>query len=326
MGGKIAGSYDGGRCAGAMMKYRILGKSGLRVSVIGMGTWQFGGEWGVDFTQEQVTPLFRRAMELGINLIDTAECYGDHLSERFIGGAIRELGAGTREKFLLATKCGHHFVKPFERTEPRNAADIERQLEDSLQALQTDYIDLYQYHSWGDAQFESQEVRSALEKALKAGKIRHIGNSLGAGIKNRVQIDQSDDFRVEAIQVVYNRLQRSAEEVFFPAAEQMKLGVLARVPLASGLLSGKYKPGARFAENDVRTKWQTQGMDDRLAEVQKIAAEEVPAGVPMARWALAWCLKHPAVQCVIPGCKTVKQLEDNALATELAEANHPWAA
>src|SRR4051812_13907583 len=131
-----------GHFSGLLMKYRILGKTGLRVSVIGMGTWQFGGEWGMEFTQAQVTPLFRRAVELGINLIDTAECYGDHLSERFIGQAIRELGAGAREKFILATKFGHHFVAPFQRTEPRSGPDVAVQLEASLKALQTDYIDL----------------------------------------------------------------------------------------------------------------------------------------------------------------------------------------
>jgi aryl-alcohol dehydrogenase-like predicted oxidoreductase len=308
------------------MKYRTLGKSGLRVSVIGMGTWQFGGEWGVDFTQQQVTPMFRRARELGINFIDTAECYGDHLSERFIGQALRELGPGAREHFLLATKCGHHFESNFTRTEPRSAADIQKQLDDSLRALQTDYIDLYQYHSWADAQFESQEVGAFLENAKAAGKIRHIGNSIGAGVRNRVQIEKSEAFAVEAVQVVYNRIQRAAEDLFFSVAVEKKLGVLARVPLASGLLSGKYKPGATFARNDVRGNWLAQGMDERLVEAQKIAAEEVPAGIPMARWALAWCLKHPAVQCVIPGCKSVQQVEDNARAAELAEEEHPWAA
>ena len=113
------------------MKYRILGKSMLQVSVIGMGTWQFGGEWGKDFTQDEATAMIRRAYELGINFIDTAECYGDHLSERLIGAALDDLGL--REKFILATKFGHHFHEPFKRTEPRSAADIERQLEDSLQ-------------------------------------------------------------------------------------------------------------------------------------------------------------------------------------------------
>src|ERR1700761_790760 len=101
------------------MKYRKLGMSGLRVSVIGMGTWQFGGEWGKDFTQEEVTAAFRKALEMGINLIDTAECYGDHLSERFIGAAVKEIGA--RDRFLFATKFGHHFTAPFVRSEPRSA-------------------------------------------------------------------------------------------------------------------------------------------------------------------------------------------------------------
>jgi len=310
------------------MKYRTLGKTGLRVSVIGMGTWQFGGEWGMDFTQAQVTPLFRRAVELGINLIDTAECYGDHLSERFIGQAIKELGAGAREKFILATKFGHHFVAPFQRTEPRSGTDVAVQLEASLKALQTDYIDLYQYHSWGDAQFEDDGVRVVLEKAREAGKIRHIGNSIAAGAKTSLQIEKAKEVHVDCVQLVYNRLQRQAEDSFFPVCERLRLGVLARVPLASGLLSGKYKPGAKFAENDVRTRWQAAGMDERLEEVQKMAQTEVPAGVPMARWALAWCLKSPAVQCVIPGCKTVQQLEDNALAADLAlvDPRHPWAA
>jgi myo-inositol catabolism protein IolS len=306
------------------MKYRFLGKSGLRISVIGMGTWQFGGEWGVDFTQAAVTPLFAAARDLGINFIDTAECYGDHLSERFIGQALKDLNA--RGHFILATKFGHHFVKPFERTEPRSGPDIQKQLEDSLRTLQTDYIDLYQYHSVRDEEFASQEVRTVLEKAKTAGKIRHLGNSIAAGARTTVQLEKAPDYHVEAVQLVYNRLQRHAEDVFFPIAERLRLGVLARVPLASGLLSGKYQVGAKFAPNDVRTQWQSQGMDERLQEVQKIAASEVPAGIPMARWALAWCLRSPAVQCVIPGCKTAAQVQDNARAGDLADDRHPWAA
>jgi myo-inositol catabolism protein IolS len=305
------------------MKYRILGKSGLRVSVIGMGTWQFGGEWGLDFTQEVVTPLFAKARELGINFIDTAECYGDHLSERFIGQALKDLKA--RDKFILATKFGHRFIKPFERTEPRSGPEVQQQLEDSLRALQTDYIDLYQYHSVRDEEFAADEVRGVLEKALAGGKILHLGNSIAQSAKTTVQIEKSPAFHVEAVQIVYNRLQRQAEDRMFPVAERLKVGVLARVPLASGLLSGKYRPGTKFGANDVRGQWQTEGMEARLAEVVKIGATEVPAGVPMARWALAWCLRSPAVQCVIPGCKTAAQVEDNARAAELADDKHPWA-
>jgi myo-inositol catabolism protein IolS len=308
------------------MKYRTLGKTGLRVSVIGLGTWQFGGEWGVSFSQEQVAPLFRKALELGINFIDTAECYGDHLAEQLIGQALQDLKA--RDQFILATKFGHHFVEPFKRTEPRSGPEVAAQLEASLKALRTDYIDLYQYHSWGDTQVEDQSVRAVLERALQAGKIRHIGNSLPGSAKTPRQIERAKAFHVQTVQLVYNRLARQAEDHFFPVCERLRLGVLARVPLASGLLSGKYQPGAKFAENDVRAKWQAAGMDQRLADVQRLAQTEVPPGVPMARWALAWCLKSPAVQCVIPGCKTVQQVQDNALAADLpmVDPKHPWAA
>ena len=297
------------------MKYRTLGKSNLRVSVIGIGTWQFGGEWAKNYTQPEVTPIFQKALDLGVNLIDTAECYGDHTSESLIGRALKDLGA--RDKFIIATKFGHHFVANFERIEPRSPADVQKQLDDSLRALQTDYIDLYQYHSWGDTEFLNTEVRDVLLKARAAGKIRHIGNSLRAAVDNTVQLDHADDFHIETAQVVYNRLDRKAETLLFPTCQQKNIGVLARVPLASGFLSGKYKPGDRFPENDVRTKWQSKNMDDRLAEVQKIQQTEVPPNVPIAQWALAWCLQNPAVQAVIPGCKSPDQLEQNAAAANL---------
>ena len=118
------------------MKYRRLGKTGLRVSVIGIGTWQFGGEWGKAFTQDEVDGMFDRARELGINLIDTAECYGDHLSESLIGNAI----ARDRDKWIIATKFGHRFHGYMNRTDERSASDVAGQLEGSLRALRSDYI------------------------------------------------------------------------------------------------------------------------------------------------------------------------------------------
>jgi aryl-alcohol dehydrogenase-like predicted oxidoreductase len=307
------------------LKYRTLGKTGLKVGVIGLGTWQYGGEWAKEFSQEEVTAIIRRAAELGVNLLDTAECYGDHTSEQFIGAALKELG--TRDHFVIATKFGHKFHGPFHRTDPRTPADIAVQLEDSLRALQTDRIDLYQYHSWSDADFESTEVRGFLEKAQAAGKILHIGNSIGPNDKT-IQVEKSPAYHVTAIQIIYNRLSRAPEDTVFPVAERLKLGVLARVPLASGFLSGKYKPGATFPETDIRSRRDTAERNARLAEVQKIEQTELPAGMPMAQWALAWCLKSPAVQSVIPGCKSVEQLENNAAAAELdlVDPKHPWAA
>ncbi|MCL2647288.1 MAG: aldo/keto reductase [Phycisphaerales bacterium] len=307
------------------MKYRILGKTNLKVSVIGLGTWQYGGEWGKEFSQDEVTAIIRTAHDTGINLIDTAECYGDHISERFIGQAIK--GLNLRDQFLIATKFGHKFNAPFDRSEPRSGPDIQKQLDDSLAALQTDYIDLYQYHSMPDKDYESADIRGVLEKAKQAGKIRHIGNSIASANTGTAQIEKSSAYHVESIQLVYNRLSRLPEDHAFPVCERLHLGVLARVPLASGFLSGKYKPGDKFPANDVRHRWQSKDADAKLIEAEKVQKTEVPIGVPMAQWALAWCLKSPAVQCVIPGCKSPMQVHMNALAAHLdiVDPKHPWA-
>ena len=304
------------------MKFRILGKTGMKVSVVGIGTWQFGGEWGKTFAQDEVDAMFRRAGELGINLIDTAECYGDHLSEAFVGRAIEH----ERDKWVIATKFGHKFHGNFDRTEPRSPAEVRQQLEASLKALRTDYVDLYQYHSWGDEQFFDGDVQTELLKMVDEGKVRHLGNSIGRN-DNVKQVQASSGKRIEAIQLIYNRLDRRPEQTTFPICVERNLGVLARVPLASGLLSGKYAPGHQFDPGEVRGRQKADQRDAMLREVQQIAREEVPSGVDMAIWALAWCLQHPAVTCVIPGCKNVQQVESNAAAAdlELVHDAHPQA-
>ncbi len=300
-----------------VMKYRKLGKTGLKVSVVGIGTWQFGGEWGKDFQQDEVDRMFARGKELGINLIDTAECYGDHLSESLIGKAIK----GTRKDWIVATKFGHKFHSHMNRTEPRTPADIRQQLDASLKALQTDYVDLLQYHSFGDDTFFDDEVLATVQDLKRSGKIRHIGNSVGSN-GNVKQIQASEKMNIEVIQIIYNRLDKTPETTTFPVCIEQGLGVLARVPLASGYLSGKYKPGTTFKSSDYRSGQKAEDRDKKLAEVMKLHETEVPKGVPMAEWALAWVLKHPAVTSVIPGCKDVAQVESNARAVELVTESH----
>lgn len=295
------------------MKYRILGKTGLNVSVIGIGTWQFGGEWGLNYTQAEVDAILDRGRELGINLIDTAECYGDHLSESFIGDY---LSRRNREDWLIATKFGHQFHERFTRTDRFDAAAVLEQLDASLKALKTDYIDLYQFHSGPDAAFDNDELWTLLDKQKQAGKILHLGTSIGSN-DNLHQTEASTKVGVEAIQVVYNRLDRVPENRVFPSCERQQLGVLARVPLASGYLSGKYKPGAVFSETDVRHRHDPESTRRKLEEVEEIRRQEVPEGVDMAQWALAWCLRNPIVSTVIPGCKNPAQVEANAAAAEL---------
>ncbi|MGA9449808.1 MAG: aldo/keto reductase [Verrucomicrobiia bacterium] len=297
------------------MRYRTLGKSGLRVSVIGVGTWQFGGEWGRDFSQAEADAILDAAAECGINLVDTAECYGDHLSEKFIGDY---LARRDRSRWIVATKFGHHFNCFMNRDDDFSVAGVQRQLEASLQALRVETIDLYQFHSGPDAIFRNPALWTFLAEQKRAGKIRHLGVSiLQKG--SELQAREAAQFGVEALQVFYNRLDRRAEEMYFPHAQRDNLGILARVPLASGLLSGKYKPGVTFAANDVRVTFDPEKLKRDLTKVERLQKEEVPAGVPMAQWAMAWCLKNPAVSALIPGCKNPEQVRANASAAGLVE-------
>ena len=302
------------------MKYRRLGKTNLNVSVIGIGTWQFGGEWGKEFSQAEADAMFDRCREVGIDLIDTAECYGDHTSERLIGNSIRR----DREKWIVATKFGHHFHGFLDRTTIYDPPDVLQQLEASLKALQTDYVDLYQFHSGDNNMFQTPGLWEMLWKQVEAGKVRHLGISISPN-DNMFQTERASSVHAEAIQVIYNRLDRKPEQALLPECQKQNLGVLARVPLASGFLSGKYKPGAKFNPSDVRSTHDQQKTEARLREVEQIQKNEVPPGVDMAQWALAWCLQHPAVSCVIPGCKDVKQVSENAAAADLAmvREDHP---
>lgn len=300
------------------MKYRRLGKTGLRVSVVGVGTWQFGGEWGKAFTKQEADAILSQAQDSGINLIDTAECYGDHLSESLVGNRIRR----DRAKWVVATKFGHKFTGHMERSQHFSPAEVREQLEASLRALDTDYIDLYQFHSGSDAQFEQDELWEMLRRQVQAGKVRHLGISISSN-DNLRQTAAATRVGAETIQVVYNRLDRQPEARVFPSCLEQDLGVLARVPLASGFLSGRYKPGTVFTGQDVRAARDPEQTQERLRQVEEIKRHEVPADTDMATWALAWCLRHPAVSCVIPGCKSVEQVIMNARAAALLHEAHP---
>ncbi len=302
------------------MHYRRLGKTERQVSVVGVGSWQFGGEWGRAFSQEEVDAILDTAADEGINLIDTAECYGDHLSEQLIGNY---LSRRNRDDWLVATKFGHHFSGNFDRQAQWQPASVLRQLEASLRALNTERIDLYQFHSGSDEVFFNDELWQLLAEQQRAGKIGHLGVSI-AKEGNTRQVAAAADFGIDVIQLVYNRLDHRAEEQAFPLTNEGDLGVLARVPLASGYLSGKYRPDAVFAADDVRSRHDADETRQLLRKVADIQQQEVPEGVPLSRWALAWCLKNPAVSGVIPGCKNPQQVRDNARATELLDDSGRW--
>ncbi len=305
------------------MKYRTLGKTGMKVSVVGVGTWQFGGEWGRTFDDTDAEAIFNAARGTGINLIDTAECYGDHLSESLIGQAVLR----DRDQWVIATKFGHKFHEPFKRDDVADPDAVRIQLEDSLRALRTDYVDLYQFHSLPDALFDTDGLWEMLLQQVDAGKVRHLGVSISAK-NSQYQVDSTSRVGGETLQVIYNRLDRRPEDAIFPSCLNQNLGVLARVPLASGYLSGKYDTESKFSDRDVRAVWHKEDKRrEQLTEAMRIKAEEVPPGMPMAQWALAWCLQHEAVTCVIPGCKSAEQVKANAAAAdlEMVRDDHPQA-
>jgi len=296
------------------MRSRVLGQTGLRVSVIGAGTWQFGGEWGRDFSQVEVDAILDAAADCGINLVDTAECYGpDHLSEKLVGDY---LSRHDRSRWIVATKFGHRFNSFLNRDDDFSVDSVRGQLEASLKALRVETIDLYQFHSGSDELFRNEKLWAMLAEQKRAGKIRHLGVSIlqkGSEFQTR----EATKFGAEALQVFYNPLDRRPEQLFFPHAREAHLGIIGRVPLASGLLTGKYKQGVTFPANDVRSAIDTEKMRRDLAEIERLQNEEVPAGVPMAKWAMAWCLRDPIVSSVICGCKNPDQVRVNASAAEL---------
>jgi aryl-alcohol dehydrogenase-like predicted oxidoreductase len=298
------------------VKYRVLGSTSLRVSVLGVGAWQLGGEWGHDYTQPEVDAILDQAAAEGINLIDTAECYGDHLSERLVGDYLTRRD---RSRWIVATKFGHEFTGFLKRRDDFSAQGVARQLEASLKALRIDCVDLYQFHSGSDDAFGKQELWTMLQQQKSAGKIRHIGISI-PGKGSELQARQARSVGAEVLQVVYNRLDRRAETMYLPHAERDNLGVLARVPLASGLLSGKYRPGATFSGMEFRATFDVARLQRDLEEVERLRATEVPAGVPMSQWALAWCLQNGAVTAAIPGCRNPAQVSANAAAVKLLGA------
>jgi aryl-alcohol dehydrogenase-like predicted oxidoreductase len=294
------------------MQRRRLGSTELSVSVVGVGTWQFAGVWGKQFEQREVDDILSAARALGINFLDTAECYGhQHLSESLIGNSL----AGRRKEWIIATKFGHNPNNNL-KDENYSPAQVLLQLEASLRALQTDYIDVYQLHSAANEFFDNDELWTMLGKQVDAGKIRYLGNSVPLPNAS-YQLPRSSAFGIRVIQVPYNALLTKAEETVLPEARKQDLGVIARTPLASGFLSGKYQPGHVFAKGDVRS-WRQQDGVDRDIHRALTALQQRPAQMEPVAWANAWCLKQTAVSTVIPGIKSVEQLQANALAGDIS--------
>jgi aryl-alcohol dehydrogenase-like predicted oxidoreductase len=296
--------------------YRQIFPNGPKVSVIGLGTHQFSGEWGKLFSSREVGNIISKANDSGVNFIDTAPNYGIHLSESLIGESLIR----NRHDWFLATKFGISQSAEGKDQYDYSINSISKQLNESLKALKTDYIDLYQFHSGPNDDYFNDDLWEFLSKQVEKGKIRFLGNSIPDYLvqtNNTKQIESSKDYGINTIQVVYNRLSTEAEKNIFPICKKYNLGIIARVPLAKGILSGKYEIGHIFNKDDHRNKFDDKLNQRLIIKAQEMKSRKLGEKINMSQWAISWCLKNKLISCVIPGCKNISQLETNVKSWEL---------
>jgi aryl-alcohol dehydrogenase-like predicted oxidoreductase len=300
------------------MHYRVLGRTGWKVSEISFGAWAIGGSWGQVSDEDSMAAL-HQAIDCGVNFIDTADVYGNGRSERLIARLRKE----RKEEIIVATKAGRRL--PRQTVEGYSRQNLVAWIEDSLRNLSTECLDLVQLHGPPTELYSRPEVFEILDDLVRAGKIRYYGVSVEKVEEAMKAIEYPN---VQTVQIIFNAFRQRPAEVFFGRAAQKQVGILARVPLASGLLTGKLRSDSAFASDDHRNfnrhgaafdVGETfAGVDYEvgLAAVEEIR-ELVPAGVSMSQFALRWILMFDAVTCAIPGGKRPEQVADNCGASDI---------
>jgi aryl-alcohol dehydrogenase-like predicted oxidoreductase len=291
------------------MNYRKLGRTGLQVSDVGFGAWGIGGKQWLGGHDDESLAALRRAIELGVNLIDTALAYGDGHSEQLVGEVVRESGAG---RIYVATK-----VPPKNRIWPAKGSLDEvypydyilRCAEESLRNLKLDTIDLLQLHVWSADWTPRDEWRRAFEDLRRSGKIRYAGISATEHDPDSV-LGICETGLIDAVQVIYNIFDQTPERALFPLARKLDIGILARVPLDEGSLSGHFNENTTFTDGDFRA-WYFRG-NRRKEVVEHLAPLQRDLGTArLPDTALRFCLSHPAVSTVIPGMRSRAHVESN---------------
>lgn len=304
------------------MQYRELGKTGWKVSSISFGAWAVGGAWGEVDDKESLAAL-HAALDRGVNFFDTADVYGDGRSERLLAQLRKE----RRETFYIATKAGRR-LNPH-TTEGYNRANITSFVDRSLKNLATDAIDLLQLHCPPTPVYYLPEVFAVCDDLVKAGKLRHYGVSVE---KVEEALKAIEFPNVETVQIIFNIFRQRPADLFFGEAQRRKIGILARVPLSSGMLTGKITSQSKFSADDHRAFNRHGEAFDRGETFSGVdyetglkAVEElrplVPRGATLVQLALRWILMFPAVTCAIPGAKRPSQVEENVAAADLPPLN-----
>jgi aryl-alcohol dehydrogenase-like predicted oxidoreductase len=297
---------------GQTMQYKTLGRTGLQVSVIGLGTMVHAGHFGPMKDEESLAAI-DTALELGVNFIDTSDAYGAGYSETLLGNALK----GRRDKVILATKGGNVMVGPNKGKRIFAPEYIDDVLHGSLKRLRTDWIDLYQLHNPDLEVIERGEVWEVLERRKKEGKIRHYGVSINTMAEG---IAAAKGGRAETIQVEYSLLQQEPAEEIFPLAQAANMGIIARLPLKRGILTGKLTQAdeQRFQGEDVRARsFKGEAFAKELAKAEKLRFLVHGPVKTLGQAALAFCVAHPAVTIAIPGARNAQQMRENAAAGDV---------
>lgn len=300
------------------MKYRTLGRTGFKVSTISFGAWAIGADWGAVDDKESLAAL-NHAIDLGVNFIDTADVYGDGRSEKLVA----QLKKSRSEEIFVATKAGR-------RLDPHTAEGYNREnltafVERSLKNLEVEALDLLQLHCPPNTVYYTPEVFGVLDDLTTAGKIRHYGVSVEKVEEALKAIEYPN---VKTVQIIFNIFRQRPAELFFEQAKERQVGILARVPLASGLLTGKMTSKSTFEPEDHRQYNRYGEAFDHGEtfsgvdfEIGLQTVEELkticPANCTLPQFALSWILSHEAVTCAIPGMKRPSQAEDNIAASDL---------
>lgn len=301
------------------MNYRILGKTGLKISEISLGTWQVGGKWGDKFSFENAETILSKAVDSGINFIDTADVYGDgdKESERSVGQFIRKHSG----QIYIATKCGRQLDPHI--NEAYTPQVLRKFVEDSLKNTGLERLDLIQLHCPPTEVYYRPEIFELFDKLKAEGKIAHMGVSVEKVEEALKAIEYEN---VTTVQIIFNMFRQRPANLFFEQAKKRNVGILARVPLASGLLTGKFTRQTAFSSGDHRNFNRDGAAFDRGETFSGIdyetgldAIEEIKRIFPdkdLTTLALKWILQFDAVSCVIPGASKVEQVESNLKAIQ----------
>jgi aryl-alcohol dehydrogenase-like predicted oxidoreductase len=302
------------------MRYRIFGRTGWKVSEISFGAWAIGGSWG-QVSDEDAMAALHQAVDCGVNFIDTADVYGGGRSEKLIARLKKE--RKNNEEIIVATKAGRRL--PRQTVEGYSRENLTAWIDDSLRNLSAERLDLVQLHGPPTELYSRPEVFGILDDLIAAGKIRYYGVSVE---KVEEALKAIEFPHVQTVQIIFNCFRQRPAEVFFAKAKEKNVGILARVPLASGLLAGKLGRDSTFPADDHRNfnrrgeafdvgeTFSGVDYESGLAAVEEIR-KLLPTGVSMSQFALRWILMFDAVSCAIPGGKRAEQVADNCHASDL---------